>query len=341
MIPEPVLSFSSTNTPEPRAFDKLRSLLPANDRCVVLEDPITAVLDRIQSGNVSDLQVRYFISRVQAAEDPAQAADNVLSMVQRSFSCFLAIRASQQETFELKIEALRSMLAAEGPIEPNVASIAASHGLSCAPLGAIQSRLQADLAQLPTTIIGWSDWLVDFWQSDQASYAALMERDASTALYVMRGSKTGGSLTGPEFDRFKLALRLWLQGRPFVDLERALGATGDTIKSCPRARDLVLKLANRRLYLIMSAVAAIANHIYETNGLPPPQPAVLEVLAVGVRKGFDTPDKIAYDHIQQTIRSRVMLHAAYSERFATPLTLEGQSYEVVLDQVSARLAFGG
>jgi replicative superfamily II helicase len=68
MIPEPVLSFSGANTPDPRAFDKLRSVLPANDRCVMLEDPITAVLDRIQAG--FDLQVRYFISRVQAAEDP-------------------------------------------------------------------------------------------------------------------------------------------------------------------------------------------------------------------------------------------------------------------------------
>jgi DEAD/DEAH box helicase len=341
MIPEPVLAFFGANTPDPQAFDKLRSVLPANDRCVVLEDPITAVLDRIQAGNVADLQVRYFISRVQAAEDPQQAADNVLSMVHRSFSQFLAIRANQQETFELKVEALRSMLIAEGPVEPNVAAVAASHGLASNPLAVIQTRLQATLNQLPTTIIGWTDWLVDFFQSDRASYAALLEQDASTALYVMRGSKTGGPLTGQEFTKLKIALRLWLQGRAYVDIERALGATVQNVKCCPRSRDLILKLTNRRLYLVLSAVAAVANQVYEANGLHAPQPAVLETLAVAVRKGFDTPDKVAYDHIQQTIRSRVMLHAAFSERFAAPLTLQGQPYEVVLDQVSTRLAFSG
>jgi hypothetical protein len=222
---------------------------------------------------------------------------------------------------------------------PTVAAIAASHGLAPDPLVAIQTRLQAGLNQLPTTIIGWTDWLVDFFQSDRASYAALIERDANTALYVMRGSKTGGPLIEQEFNRFKFALRLWLQGRPYVEIERVLGATPATIKYCPRARDLILKLTNRRLYLILSAVAAVANQVYEVNASHAPQPAVLETLAVAVRKGFDTPDKVAYDHIQQTIRSRVMLHAAFSERFETPLPLQGQPYEVVLDQVSTGLAF--
>ena len=205
MIPEPVLSFSSTNTVDGRAFVKLRSVLPPDDRCVVLEDPITALLDRIQAGNSADLQVRYFISRVQAAEDPERAAESAVNMVQRSFSRFLAVRANQQEAFEAKVEALRTMLAAEGPIEPTVAAVAASHGLAPQPLAAIQGRLQATLDQLPTTIIGWTEWLVDFFCNDRASFATLMEKDAGTAAYVMRGSQTGGALTLQEFNKFKEA----------------------------------------------------------------------------------------------------------------------------------------
>jgi len=146
-------------------------------------------------------------------------------------------------------------------------------------------------------------------------------------------------------DKAAVVARIKAEGAVAVirtdSIERALGATAREIKRCPRARDMILKLTNRRLYLVLSAVAAVATQVYGANSQHPPQPAVLETLAVAARKGFDTPDKVAYDHIQQTIRSRVMLHAAFSERFAEPLVLQGQPYQVVLDQVGTRLAFSG
>src|ERR1700693_1507161 len=103
----------------------------------------------------------------------------------------------------------------------------------------------------------------------------------------MRGSQTGGALTVQEFNKLKEALRLWLRGRPYIDIERALGARAHEIKCCPRTRDLILKLTNRRLYLVVSAVAAVATQVYEAHGQHPPQPSVIETLAVAVRKGFD------------------------------------------------------
>jgi ATP-dependent RNA helicase HelY len=337
LIPEPVLSFAENNAPEPDAFDKLRAVLPSDDKCVVVEDPIKAVLDRIQSGNTADLQVQYFLSRVQAADDPAEAAENVLAAVRRSFSRFLAVKSNDQAVFDAKIEALSAVIAQEGPTNPSVFATGASHGIAYTPLLAIHDRLAADPTQIPQSIVAWSDWLIDFFAADRASYAALMESDVSTALYVMRGSKQGGPLTNQEFAKLRAAMRLWLSGRPYSEIEVALGATAAEIKNCPRTRDLILKLANRRLYLIFSSVAEIAKQIYSAADIAVPQMSVLETLAVAIRKGFDTPDKVAYDHIQRTIRSRVVAHASFANAFPTPLMLQGQSYQIVMDQVSMRL----
>jgi DNA-binding transcriptional LysR family regulator len=44
---------------------------------------------------------------------------------------------------------------------------------------------------------------------------------------------SGGALTAQEFNKVKEALRLWLRGRPYIDIERALGATAQEIKCCP------------------------------------------------------------------------------------------------------------
>lgn len=339
MIPEPLAAFSTAGVPEGEAFEKLLSVLPTNDQCVLLEDPVTAVLDRVQAGNFADATVRYFISRIQASENPEEAVQTVLAMVRKSFAEFHARKANEEALFDQEIESLRAMHAADNPADPNVTSVAASNGLAIEPLLAIQVRLQANIATLPTTIVGWSDWLVDFFREDNASYSTLIGNEAKTAMYVMRGSQKGGALTEAEFLRLKESLRLWLRGRPFCEIEVALGATDQQIKHCPRARDLVLKLANRSFYLILSAVVELAKLAYSQQDLPIPQPAVLETLAVAFRKGIDKPEKVAFENLNKNFRSRVLMHTAFENSMGALEGLEGQSYQDVLNYMTARLAF--
>jgi hypothetical protein len=46
-----------------------------------MDDPLTAVLDRIQAGNFDDATVRYFSSRVLAGEAADDAVDKAVVMV--------------------------------------------------------------------------------------------------------------------------------------------------------------------------------------------------------------------------------------------------------------------
>lgn len=139
----------------------------------------------------------------------------------------------------------------------------------------------------------------------------------------------------------KGALSLWLQGRPYREIEARLGVAAAVVKCCPRARDLILKLANRRLYLVLSAVGEIAKQLYADREIAPPQPSVLETLAAAVRKGLDTPQKVAYDQASATSRSRVRTHASFAQDIPNPPDLAGHPYEVVLDQIQTRIMFAG
>jgi ATP-dependent RNA helicase HelY len=341
MIPEPVVSFDAQERPDAAALLKLRNILPEDDRCVTIVDPITLVLDRIQAGDLNSLDVRYFVSRIQAAEDPGQAAENALAVVRRSFSHYLAVRQNAEQDFENKVAALQQVIANGAAENVDVHAIAASHGLTADPLTAAKARIEADFQNLPTTIGGWMEWLIDFLDADRESYEALMDTDAPNALGIMRGTKQGGPPTAAEFQRLKGALLLWMRGRPYSDIETHLGATPATIKCCPRARDLVLKLANRRLYLIASAIGEIARQLYEERETAPPQPSVLETLSVAVRKGLDTPQKIAYDQLSSTRRSRARIHSSFAQDVPNPADLRGHTYEVVLNEMRARLLFSG
>ena len=197
------------------------------------------------------------------------------------------------------------------------------------------------MENLPTSILGWLEWLVDFFHADSGAYVALMNTDVQTALTVMRGTKQGGPPTAAEFAKLKGALALWLQGRPYRDIEARLGVAAEAIKCCPRSRDLILKLTSRRLYLIMSAVAAIAKQLYADREIASPQPSVLETLAAAIRKGLDTPQKVAYDQASAITRSRVRTHASFAQDIPNPPELAGQPYEVVLNQIEMRMMFAG
>jgi ATP-dependent RNA helicase HelY len=338
LIPDPVVGLSEAGRPEARAFEKLKTLLPPNDQCVPLEDPVTTLLDRIQAGHVNDAQVRYFTSRVRAGEQPQRAVDNAIAMVRRSFAAFKAQQANAQAAFEQKIEVLRAALASDNA-NLDVAAIAASTGLPVAPLIAVQNRFQENPAAIPNTILEWSDWLIEFFHSDIASYKALLAVDAPTVNYVVRGKKKGDPPTAGEFERLKRGFRAWLTGRPLCEIETSLGVAKERIKHCPRARDLVLKLANRSFYLIAASVVEVARNVLAAQGAAAMQPSVLETLAVAIRKGLDTPDKVAFAYRRPTIRSRVLLHASFARVLGESLPLQGQDYATILTQTTTRLGF--
>jgi hypothetical protein len=338
LIPDPVVGFSSTGQPEAGALAKLRSILPQNDQCVPMDDPLGRILDQIHAGQTSDPSVQYFASRVRAGEPPETAGEKAIEMVRLSFAAFKALRTSQQVAFEGKVEALRSLLD-QAVTSPEVATIAASTGLSDAPLLAAQAMFTAEPNAIPSTIGAWVDWIVDFFAADSANFTALLGDDASIVTYVVRGRKTGGPITTAEFELLKAGLQAWITGRPFNEIELALGVSPDRAKSCPRARDLVLKIANRSLYLVAGSMVEVAKVAFTANGMAPPQPAVLETLAVAIRKGLDTPDKVAFAYRRPTIRSRVLLHRSFAQTLGPSAALAGEDYATVLTHTTARLAF--
>ena len=338
LIPDPVAGFTAAGNPEAGAIGKLRQLLPQSDQCVPMDDPLTAILDQMQAGNLDDATVRYFSSRVRAGETAEDAVDKAVIMVNGSFAAFKARQAHEGALFVQKLEVLRTVLA-DNIASPEIITIAASTGLSNEPLLAAQAIFTANPAAIPTSVVGWIDWIVAFFTTDEDSYLSLLGDDADIVNYVVRGKKRGGPPTAAEFALLNAGLRAWVTGDSFHEIELALGVAANKVKCCPRARDLVLKLANRSLYLIAASFVEVAKLVFAASGVNAPQPAVLETLAVAIRKGLDTPDKIAFAYRRPTLRSRVLIHRSFSELLGAPADTMGLDYATVLTHTTTRIAF--
>ena len=218
--------------------------------------------------------------------------------------------------------------------------IAAFSGMQLEPLTALAVRIAAEIDNLPTTVIEWCDWLVDFLIADRASYTLLFGGDVDTVKAVTRGKKAGGDSTDAEMKLLKPALRAWLSGAPFGDIEAALGVAPAKIRTCKRSRDFVLRLMNRRFYMIAGALTALVQHELQEAAKVSANPAVLEILAIAIRKGLNSPEKVAFAHRSRWIRSRVIMHRSYAEHIANQPDELGADFQTILRWIDANLAIG-
>lgn len=338
LVPEPVVGFDPDRGADQSGFLKLRSILPENDQCVLVEDPLESLLDQIQAGN-RGARVRYFVSRLRAGEEAERANAAASALARRSFAAYRAAQAGRSAQFEAKMAALEAVLAdevAEGVTD--IIRVSAFAGLPVSALAAISDRL-GDPVAFPDTVIGWVNWIVDFLRDDEASRESLFDGDSSLIKTIARGKKTGGDLTAAEFEIFRSGLHAWISGCPFKDIERALGVPNEKLGTCGRARDLVLKMINRKLYIISAGLAELAKAKFTDAVVKDPFPAVLEVLAYAIRAGFDTPEKVAFSHHQPSGRTRVAMHRACERHLPAFPRQPDASFRDVLRQVQAMLAF--
>lgn len=338
LVPEPVVGFDPSRGADQSGFAKLRSILPESDQCVLVDDPLEILLDQIQAGDLS-ARVRYFVSRLRAGEEADRANAAASALMRRSFTAYRAAQTARTTQFDAKMAALDAVLVqevAEGITD--ITRVSAFTGLPDLALAAISERL-GDPRSFPETVAGWVDWLIDFLRDDQSSRESLFDGDASVIKSVARGKKTGGDLTIGEFEVFRAGLHAWISGRPFEDIERALGVLDPKIGTCSRARDLVLKIVNRKLYMISAALAELAKAKFTAAEIEDPHPAVLETLAYAIRTGFDAPAKVAFAYYRPDIRTRVAMHRASASRVKRFPPERGASFRDVLRDVQVALTF--
>lgn len=341
LIPEPVVQFDEKSIPGNEAFNMLKTLLPGNDQCVKIDDPLTSLLDRIQAGELTSGSVRYLLSRLRAGEAEDTAVSSAVEMISRSFAGYQARQAQKDADFNKKLSALKTALdTATKETSAPVMQIAAFTGLAVEPLTAIAAKVEAEIDVLPSTVCGWMEWLIDFMVADRANYALLFGSAVETVKAVTRGKKTGGDSTAAEMTLLKTALTEWLRGRPFDRIEASLGVPTDKIGACKRARDLVNHIANRQLYMVAAAAAEVIRQTLTANEKTATNPAVLEIFAYAIRRGLDTPEKVAFAYRTPSARSRVLLHHAFAEKVGDRPPVLGSDFEQIMRHLDAVLAFG-
>lgn len=318
LIPEPIVSFDDGPL-SAEVIEKLQSVLPEDDRCVLISDPLEVVLDRIMQGDILDRDVKYTINRMSAINGTEGFEDPVsLFNLKRSYGAFAAVQSAKETEFEEKIIVLKGIVEAETPAEMDLtlSILASQSGLPTDLLSRLRGKIEQEIGTLPTTVAGWVEWTLN-WLQDDEDACSLLLYDSKKSILASVGMKKTDDLTQDALIRLKPGIMGWIQGQPMREIEIMLGGSpdsgNDSLRVCPRARELVSTVIPRGFSFVMGLVSHVVDDVDPFDEQKELSREVVESLGTAVRRGFDTPEKLNFAKENEHLLSRVLMHNTFSK----------------------------
>ncbi|MBY3064469.1 DEAD/DEAH box helicase [Rhizobium laguerreae] len=323
LIPEPIMTFKPGVALSTKLKDKLKSVLPEDDRCVTITDPLEMVLDRVMAGAIDDRQVNYTINRLVSLNITDTDTGSAHSLMSRSFGAFLARKRDEQKDYEKKVEQLWAVVKEAVDAEPDavVILLATQSGLPIDVLEALRARIAKSLGDLPTTVKAWVEWAFSWLKSDARAREYLLGDVERTAL-AAAGRAADQPIDNSVLDRLCSGTLAWIEGKPLNEIERALGGDPNggqkNSRICLRARELISSFVPRGLSFAIGVVGRMAEELGAADAQATLDLELLQSLSGTVRRGFDTAEKLQFANAHREILGRVQLHRFYDETYSFP-----------------------
>lgn len=335
VIPGKVVGIDIEDAKIGNHWSKLQSVFGQSDQCLDIDDPLTAILDRVHANTADKIEVdRYAITRL--------ASVGLEHSVNKSLSAFRARKAGQGKWVEDRIAAAIAYQAKEQPeseedlVEHQVAS---TLGISLP----VMDRLSTALERTGDhhTVADWRRWFFRWIGDNDDLFDQIFRRETIDDLF-------GKPVTDREdsADRCKTALpylkkltKLWMQGKPLSDLELGLDMPADKLKTCIGARKFVLRVLPELSYLFgVPALLRQRQSAYdgESAALSP----ALTKLSACVRRGYHSYDQAALSYSLRTEKlSRRQLHARFKElKPYIKAAAENETWEQAIDRIDSARA---
>lgn len=320
LIPEPIISFHDEQPLDGSVLQKLQAILPEDDHCVTVVDPLEIVLDHVAQGQTTDPDVNYTINRMAALRSMDEARETTpLFNLHKSLGAFAANQRKEAQVFDGKIDAFKQAIASEEieGVDQTVVVLSSQSGLPAKLLIDLKARIIGDIGSLPTTVSDWLRWLIKWLQEDEIARGALLT-DIERSVQSACGKAKTDDLTNDDLDLLLVALIAWVDGKPLRDIELILGGSPDhassTKKTCPRARELAGTITQRG---VSFAIGLIAHMTEEIDPFPQQETLdrqLVECLGSLVRKGLNDVQMIFFAADKRHLRGRVQIHNAWKRR---------------------------
>ncbi len=332
VVPSKIINIDDAKNNIASHWMTLQGIFSQSDQCLVIDDPLTGLLDRIHSG-LHEGNEDYLLSRLPVGDDDAPD-EPAKALIRRSFAAYRKRQAGKDAWIESRIT---SALARRDELAPEqeltwLERVAASAGLPyeiLASLAALagSNALSGDTLACVDALFAWiktrPEWLLQLIRPNDleglfgGDYRALAtdRQKAKHALPVL-----------------ELLVAAWMAGKPLCDVERAIGTPEADIKTCETARHFAVRLA-ADLAFVAGLPARILAAKALAAGEEPAIPITLLTLSGAVRRGCASPELLA-NAVHLADHSRPAAKAAFASiRKHVPSGAPFESFEETLARV--------
>jgi len=318
LIHDKVITFdSNTKKPNKTLLASLQSILPEDDRCISIEDPLTQILDKISTGDLSDSNVVYLLNRTQNLSQGTTEDSGTFRLdFNQSFGAYIAKKLKQNDRYQKKIEAFAKITtkADDEAVSSETLAIAAQSALPTFVVTSLVKRLKNDEISVPKNLGEWLDWTVAWFKSDSEAYGELFEEFIEDINKMVTGKKSL-VIDASNLGKLLPALKLWVDGHPINEIENSLG--GDLSKKsdcdCPRSRFVINKLVPRALSYTLNLISQTVEVIGVFEGREDVDIELISNMGTLVRKGYNSNLLLQFSVSEKSILSRVQMHCAFKE----------------------------
>ncbi len=319
LIPEPIIKFRHGQPLHHTVVEKLEAILPEDDHCVKVVDPLEVVLDRLMAGQANDADVVYTVNRMAALESVESSASSHLFDLGKSLGAFAARRRNETAEFDGKVAQLRAAVASQevDGLDANIAALASQSGLSANLLLALKARLLDSSEVLPVDMVGWLEWTITWFKEDESARRSLL-RDIHGSILAACGRPKTSEIRGEDLDQICKALIAWVKGETVQSIEWILGGKpiggSPTETACPRSRQLIANVIPRGMSFTLGVVAHVLGESMQDHDRDDIDWQLIECMGTLLRKGFISPEMLFFAADRKNLLGRVQVHKAFANR---------------------------
>ncbi|CAK7033144.1 MAG: hypothetical protein DESF_01395 [Desulfovibrio sp.] len=314
LIPEPLLSLNTSGPVPGELIQKLESILPDNDRCLAIRDPLEVVLDKVSEGALNDNTVMYVVNRLAESYNSDEGS---IFNINKSFAGYNAHKNNQLHEFDEKVNNLTNIVMQVTPVEleKDLLLLASQSGLSARILSHLKTVVEDNIGHFPETIPDWIDWFFAWLESDDDARQHMLF-DVGEKIMGLSGLDKKLSLSAEGLARIRPGVHGWISGKPIVEIERLLrqqSGKSDDLGMCLDARELVNNVIPRGLTFSIGILSQVIKKLDPFDAQPSLEMKVVESLSSALRLGYDTPEKLTHSAAFRKELSRVQIHRQWQE----------------------------
>ena len=302
VVPGKVVGIDLDEATIGKHWTDLRGVFGQSDQCLEIDDPLTAVLDRIH-GEVDTARKteRYTIARLASGASGEVDAAVLSKSIRSSLAAYLAKRNGDEQWVEERVKSATAFLSsesAEAEQEVIQNQVAASLGLPVELVSRLAAALEADGPDSDASVSGWRSWFFE-WLSENPDLLEQVLRPQGLIELLGReyeAAVDAGERAGIAIPALSEMTSRWMGGEPLTQLQGVLEPDPGRLKKCDGARRFVLRLVPDLSYLF-GLPALLHERAQVGVETPVVLPSAVTELRRCVRFGFDVQEKAALNTI--------------------------------------------